>query len=260
MVLGLDTRLVLCVAILALRLAVLLAMAPLMDDRSVPLLWRLAVAVPLAWALAPAALPHLAALPVALSWPLLALEAVNSLIVGALLTFAMNLVFALVRFAGAIVGMQVGFAIVNAYDPQTDSQISIIGHFYYLLAVLLFFALDAHHGVLRALVSSLAVAPPFSTPDYGAASLILLQAYSQVFALGLQAAAPVVLVLLLASAAMGVIVKTAPQIHVLVVGFPVQIAAGVFVLGASLLHFQGVVTRALSSTGDLLERLLAALT
>lgn len=259
MVLGLDTRLVLCVAILALRLTVLLAVAPLMEIRAVPLWWRLAVAVPLAWALAPAALPALAVLPAGLSWPQIALEAVNSLIVGALLTFAVNLVLVVVRFAGSIIGTQIGFAIVNAYDPHTNSQISIIDQLYYLLTVLLFFALDAHHALIRALVGSLAAVPPFSAPDFSLASGVLLKAYSDVFAFGLQAAAPVVLVLLLVSAVMGVIVKTAPQIHVLVVGFPVKIAVGLFVLGTSLIHFQGVVTRTLAATGDLLERILVAL-
>lgn len=259
MVLALDTRLVICAAVMALRLAVLLALAPLMDNRSVPLWWRLAVAVPLGWALAPLALPYLDALPHGLTWPVLAFEAVNSLLVGALLTFAINLVLAGVRFGGSIAGMQIGFAIVNAYDPQTDSQISIIAQFYYLLSVLLFFVLDVHHHLVQALVMSFQAVPPFHAPDFAAASGVVLRAYSEVFVLGLRAAAPVAVVLLLVSTAMGVIVKTAPQIHVLVVGFPVKIAVGLFVLGTSLIHFRGVVERSFAATGDLIARVLAAL-
>jgi flagellar biosynthetic protein FliR len=259
MVLALDTQLVIAAAVMSLRLAVMLALVPLMDNRSVPIWWRLALAVPLGWALAPLAVPHMAALPAALSWPLLALEALNSLVVGALLTFAMNLVLTGVRFGGSVAGMQIGFAIVNAYDPQTDSQISIVAQFYYLLAVLLFFALDVHHHLVQALVMSFAAVPPFQTPDFAAASGVLLRSYSEVFLLGLRAAAPVAVVLLMVSAAMGVIVKTAPQIHVLVVGFPVKIAVGLFVLGTSLIHFRGVVERSFASTEDLIGRVLAAL-
>jgi len=259
MVLDLDTRLVVCAAVMALRLAVLLAMLPLMDNRSVPIWWRLAVAVPMAWALAPLALPHLTALPDGLTWPVLALEAVNSLVVGALLTFAVNLVFAAVRFAGSVAGMQIGFAIVNAYDPQTNSQISIIAHFYYLLSALLFFAFDVHHHLIQALVLSFQAVPPFHAPDFVNATGLILRAYSDVFMLGLRVAAPVAVVLLLVSAAMGVVVKTAPQIHVLVVGFPVKIAVGIFVLGTSLVHFRGVVERSFAATEDLLTRVLAAL-
>jgi flagellar biosynthetic protein FliR len=257
-VLGLDTGLVLATAVVALRMAVILALMPLMDRRSVPLLWRLAVALPLAWAVAPAVAGHLE-LPTTIGWPLLAMEALNSLVVGALLTFAMNLVLTAVRYAGGIAGMQIGFAIVNAYDPQTDSQISIVAQLYYLLTVLLFFTLDVHHLIIQALVASLEAVPPFVVPDFSAASGVLLREYSQVFLLGLRLSAPVVVVLMLISAAMGVIVKTAPQIHVLVVGFPVKIAVGMMVLGGSLTYFHAVVARAFTTTGDLLARILAAM-
>ena len=256
---GLDGTLVLAAAVVALRLSILLALAPVMDNRAVPLLWRLAVAVPLGWCLAPLALPHLAALPQRLAWSHLALEAGQSLVLSALLAMAMNLVLAAVRFAGGIAGMQIGFAIVNAYDPQTDSQVSIISHLYFLLAVLLFFALDAHQAMIRALVQTLVVAPPFAPLDFIPAAGELLQTYARIFAIGLQAAAPVVLVLILVTAAMGVIVKTTPQIHVLVVGFPIKIAVGIFVLGTSLAFFGNVVTRALTATEALLTGILSAL-
>lgn len=258
MVLGLELPLVIGAAVLALRLSVLLALAPLMDNRMVPLLWRLALALPLGWALAPLAVPHLAAMPASPSWSQLAVEGLHSLVLGALLALAMNFVLAAVRFAGGVAGMQIGFAIVNAYDPQTDSQISIISHLYYLLTVLLFFALDVHLGLVRALVASLVAAPPFTMPAFGPAAVELLRTYSGIFAIGLQAAAPVVLVLLLVSTAMGVIVKTTPQIHVLVVGFPVKIAAGIFILGASLVYFGGVVAQSLAAMGSLLSRVLNA--
>lgn len=259
MALGVDMGLVLITAVIALRLAVLLALVPVMDNRSVPPLWRLAVAVPLAWALAPAALPHLQHLPASLGWPALALEAVNSLLIGALLSFAVNLVLTGVRFGGTLAGMQIGFAIVNAYDPQTGSQISIIAQLYYLLTVLLFFALDVHHHLVAALVASVQVVPPFTTPDFSQAAGLLLRSYSEVFLLGVRVAAPMALVLLLASVAMGVIVKTAPQIHVLVVGFPVKIATGIFVLGTTLVYFGGVVERAFAGSEDILARVLGAL-
>ena len=260
MAIGVDPALVLAAAVMTFRLSLVFALAPLMDNRSVPVLWRLAVAVPIGWALAPVALPHMGALPANPGWALLALEGVQSLLLSALFAFAMNLVLAAVRFAGNVAGMQIGFSLVNAYDPQTDSQISIIDHLYFLLTVLLFFALDVHLGLVRALVASLVVAPPFVPLVIGPAAGELLHAYSKIFAIGLQASAPVVLVLMLVTAAMGVIVKTSPQIHVLVVGFPVKIAIGILVLGTSLVYFGNVVTGALETSSELMKRLLSALT
>ena len=258
--LAVDSRILLLTLVLTARLATMLALAPMMDRRSVPLMWRLALAIPMAWGLAPAAAGAAVSIPQTLSWGWLVLEAVNSLIVGSLLAFAMNLVFAAVRYAGSLIGMEVGFAIVNAYDPQTGAQVSVMAHLYYLLTVLMFFTLDIHLVVVRALMASLEMLPPFVQPDLAAGSLVMLKAYGQVFSVGLTAAAPVTLVLLMVSATMGVVVKTAPQIHVLVVGFPVKIAVGLAAVGSSLVFFRGVVERALAASGDLMMNVLGAMT
>jgi flagellar biosynthetic protein FliR len=254
-----DSRLLLVALVLVARMATMLALLPIMDRRSVPVWWRLALAVPVAWALAPLVAAGTPDLPAVITWPLLLLEGFNSLVIGALLAFAITLVLAVVRFAGSLVGMQVGFAIVNAYDPQTGSQISIISHLYYLLATLLLFSLDVHLTLVQAIVTSVQLIPPFSTPDFTTGSVMLLKAYSDVFSVGLTAAAPVSLILLMVSATMGVVVKTAPQIHVLVVGFPIQIAVGIAALGSSLLFFRGVVERSLVRSQDLVVGILEAL-
>lgn len=254
-----DSRLLLVALVLVARMATMLALLPIMDRRSVPVWWRLAVAVPVGWALAPLAMAGNPDLPSEITWPLLLLEGFNSLVIGALMAFAVTLVLAIVRFAGSLVGMQVGFAIVNAYDPQTGSQISIISHLYYLLAALLIFALDVHLTLVQAIVMSVRLIPPFAMPDLAAGSLVVLQAYRDLFLVGLTAAAPVSLILLMVSATMGVVVKTAPQIHVLVVGFPIQIAVGLAALGSSLVFFRGVVERSLIKSQDLMVRILEAL-
>jgi flagellar biosynthetic protein FliR len=57
---------------------------------------------------------------------------------------------------------------------------------------------------------------------------------STLLALGLRFAAPVVAAVLLANVALGVLSRAVPQLNVLMVAFPVQIAAGLFVLAASL--------------------------
>lgn len=243
---------------LTLRLAVVMATLPLIDRTSVPLLWRLAVAVALASALAPAVLAESPPL-TAITWPLLIFEALRSLLVGALLAFTVNLAFTAVRYAGHVVGMQIGFAIVNSFGPQSGAQVSVIAQVYYLLAVLLFFAVDGHHALIGAMYHSCVVLPPLRPVDAGAGAWLMLQEYGAVFSLGLRIAAPVVIVLLLISATMGVIVKTVPQINVLVVGFPIKIAAGLLTLGLSLVIFREICLAAIGSLQGQLGRVLLAL-
>lgn len=72
-------------------------------------------------------------------------------------------------------------------------------------------------------------------------------------------AAPVVLVLLLVSASMGIVVKTVPQINVLVVGFPIKIAVGLITLGLSLVYFRTIVINLMAGMSEQLARLLLAM-
>lgn len=246
-------------AALALRLAVMTALIPFLGQRAVPVLWRLAIAGALAAALAPAVRATMPPELARLAWPDIVAEAARSLLVGALLAVVISIPFEIVKFAGQVVDVQIGFAIVNVIDPQSGTQMSVLSNVYYLIAAMLFFALDAHHELVRALVASCTLLPLFTPLDGDAGAWVIVREFGSFFRLGLQVGAPCILVLLLVSAAMGVIVKTVPQINILVIGFPVAIAVGLAVLGLSLAWFGQVFTSLLAGMGGQLERVLGAL-
>lgn len=254
-----DINLLAVSGALAVRFAVLAATLPLLELRTVPPLWRFGLAACFSAALAPGIAAGLAPGTLDLSWSSLVMEALRSLVVGALLGFTVNLVFTAVRFAGSVAGMQVGFAIVNAFDPMSNSQISVISQLYYLTSVLIFFAVGAHHILVTAMFQSCLVVPPYAPVDPAAGAWHVVQEFSQVFSLGLRIAAPVIVVLLLVSASMGVVVKTVPQINVLVVGFPVKIAVGLVTLGLSMVFFKDVTLAMFEGMDDRLAAALLAM-
>lgn len=259
MVFELDITLLAVTFALGIRFAVLAATLPMLDVRSVPAIWRIGLAGVLAAALAPAVAPSIPPGAITLAWRPFVTEAFRSLVIGMMLGFTLNLVFVAVRFAGDVAGMQIGFSIVNAYDPMSNSQISVISQFYHLLAVLLFFATGAHHVLVSAMFQSCLALPPFGTSQLTGGAWHLLREFSSVFGSGLRIAAPIIVVLLLISAALGIVSKTVPQLNVLVVGFPVKIAVGLVTLGASLVFFRQVVTSMFGAMPDQLARTLAAM-
>ncbi len=254
-----DLTLLAVAAALTLRFAVLAATLPMLDVRAVPACWRRGLAITLGAALAPAVAPSVPAGAFTLAWQPLITEAFRSLVIGMMLGFTVNLVFVAVRFAGDVAGMQIGFSIVNAFDPMSNSQISVISQFYHLRAVLLFFTTGAHLVLVSAMFQSCLALPPFTGGELTGGAWHLLREFGGVFATGLRIAAPVIIVLLLISAAMGVVVKTVPQLNVLVVGFPVKIGVGLIVLGGSLVFFRQVVTGLFTGMPDQLARTLAAM-
>ncbi len=254
-----DITLLGVIMALTIRFGVLAATLPMLDVRAVPALWRLALAGTMAVALAPAIMPAVPVGAVTLAWQPLVTEAARSLVIGMMMGFTINLVFVAVRFAGDVAGMQIGFSIVNAFDPMSNSQISIISQLYHLLAVLLFFVTNAHTVLISAMFQSCLILPPFGTSMLTGGAWHLLQEFSTVFQVGLRIAAPIIIVLLLVSAAMGVIVKTIPQLNVLVVGFPVKIGVGLVTLGSSLVFFRQVVMGMYAALPDQLARTLSAM-
>jgi flagellar biosynthetic protein FliR len=255
----LDITLMAITAALFVRFALLMTTLPMLDMRSVPPLWRFATAFCFAVALAPAVREVVPYGEVDLRWTVMLMEVVRSLVIGAMIGFTINLLFTAVRFAGSVAGMQIGFSIVNAFDPMTNSQVSIIAQLYYILTIMLFFTTGAHQLLVGAMFQSCVVLPPFGTIDMAGGAWYLLKEFGTVFSTGVRIAAPVIVVLLLVSASMGVIVKTVPQLNVLVVGFPVKIGVGLITFGMSLVFFKTVTMSLIGGMEGQLTKVLLAM-
>ena len=84
---------------------------------------------------------------------------VREIAMGVVVGFAVLLVFIGVQFAGQLAGLQMGFGIVNVIDPHSSEQVSIIGQFLNLLALLGLLTLNGHHLILAGLVNSFDAVP-----------------------------------------------------------------------------------------------------
>ena len=162
---------------------------------------------------------------------------VNELLVGLVMGISMVFIFAAVQYAGQIIDFQMGFAIVNLIDPTQDIQIPIMGFFHFLIAILIFLAMDAHHWIIRALVDSFEIVPIMTAGFSGLVIGSISKAFGDLFVIAMRIAAPTIAVLMLYNASLGIIAKTVPQINLLIVGFPVRIALGMIVVGLSMTFF-----------------------
>jgi flagellar biosynthetic protein FliR len=100
------------------------------------------------------------------------------------------------------------------------------------LGVVVFFALDAHHALLRGLAFSVRQIPPGSWPHSLAAGAVVRQ-FGAVFTLSLALVAPVFSVLLLLEGGLAVISRMLPQMNVFFVGMPLKILLGLGLLAIS---------------------------
>ena len=174
---------------------------------------------------------------------------------GLVLGYAGRLLFIGIQFAGQLSGLQMGFGIVNVIDPASHDQISIIGQFLNILAILMVLTLDGHHVILNGLISSFDAVPLGGVVLQAAIAHKFIALTSEVFIIAIKISAPILIALFLISTAMGVLARTVPQMNVFIVGFPVQLAVGLSVLVATLPLFRILLERAMA----LMERDVVAL-
>ncbi|MBM4265683.1 MAG: flagellar biosynthetic protein FliR [Deltaproteobacteria bacterium] len=227
-----PARLVAFMLVLA-RAVGLVANAPIFGARMVPVRVRAACAFVLAVAM----------LPIASRAPLPAPELDSALgltlaiaveaSVGFLLGLIVQLVFGAVQMAGELSGIQMGLGLASLIDPQYEDRLAVLGQWQNLFALLLFLAVDGHHMLIEALAESFRRVPA-GTAGLTAESLQMTLAFAAgMFVLALKVAAPVLILLLLVNGGLGALAKLIPQLNVMVVGFPINVAAGFFILAAA---------------------------
>lgn len=214
------------------RIGALVAALPLFGSAQVPAQVRLGLAFLLALLVFPLVQSTLPAQDLPLVG--LGILLVQEVLLGALVGLIARLVFTAVQMGGAVVGYQMGFAAANIFDPQTQSQNSLISQFQHTLALLVFLALDAHYLIIEAMVRSFQWLPPGQLNLGGEAIPFLMGLAGRMFSLGVQLSAPILAVLLISSFILGILARIFPQLNVLLLSFPINIGVAFLVIGLTL--------------------------
>ena len=218
-----------------LRISGMIWLLPVFDGRGIPVLFKAGLCLAMSLLFLPLlgpSLPTVSGMTAAFG-----LGAAGELLVGMIIGFSVRLLFAGVQLAGQLAGFQMGIGIANVLDPVTSSQISVIGQFNNLLAMVIFLTADAHHLFLRAMAESFRLVPPLGVHYSGAAAWTVIDLSGKMFVIAVQVGAPVVVVLMFSSIALGIMARTVPQMNVFFVAAPANVIVGLFFIGLSLPFF-----------------------
>ena len=232
--------------LLFIRMMGLFATAPIWSNRLVPVQIRAA----LAFAAAVVVSPLFRELTPPATLPALGALAIRELLVGMVIGFVAALCFAAIQFAGQLLDLNMGLSMVNLLDPMTNTQMPVMGNFLYILSLLIFFSINGHHALIRAVMDSYALIPIGSAVLTTSLAQSLVNMGANLFVLGFKVAAPVLAAIFLTTVALGMLNRAVPQMNVFVVGLPIQLAVGLFLtivvmpLYISFLHliFRGMST------------------
>lgn len=215
----------------AVRLGVVLLLSPVLSGlngmAAVRVLLTLGLSVLLVDGLGPRLPPPLLEL-----GPLL-LAALAEVVLGGTLAFGVFAAFGAFSVAGKVLDIQSGFGMGNVYDPVTRGGAALFATMLNMLAVVVFFGMDAHHALLRGLAFSLQQAPP-GAGFHALAGEAVVRQFGLMFSLGVALIVPVMLGLLLVETGLAIVSRVLPQMNVFVIGVPVKIVAGLMLLAITL--------------------------
>ena len=234
------------------RILALVASAPVIGNRQVPARVKVGFAMLITFLIAPTLdiPPGIEAS----SGPGLFIL-LQQILVGLAMGFAMRLVFTAIEMAGDIMGLQMGLGFASFYDPINSSNTQVIAQFLGILAALAFLSMNGHLYMLATLAESFH-AFPISTQVPSASAMRTLALWGgSIFAHALQLSLPLIAALLITNLALGILTRSAPQLNIFAIGFPVTIVVGFATLMLALPYLAPLLETFMQAGQDMMLRI-----
>jgi flagellar biosynthetic protein FliR len=216
------------VALVGTRIGAALMIAPIWSARTVPASARVALLVLLTVTLFPVAMSSGAAPSVTPAAML------SEMLVGFAIGMGAAVFVGAAEVAGDVLALQSGLSSATTLDPMSMVNMPLLADFMKLFVVMLILSMDGHLLILEAIASSVHLIPVGSqiSAQEGIAALVTMA--GDLFSIGVRIAAPVCAAVLMSNLAMGILARTAPQLQVFMLAYPLQIAVGMFTLAMAL--------------------------
>jgi flagellar biosynthesis protein FliR len=162
------------------------------------------------------------------------LAILREVLIGLSISFAVRLLFAAIQATGEIIGFQTGFTFARVIDPLSSGQSSVLEEFLYMLGIMIFFTVDAHHIVVRGIYASFRELPLGTATFRGGLFNYFIAASGKIFGLGLKFGAPLVVALFLIELSLGLLSRMIPTMNIFVEGLPAKVFVSLTVLSLAL--------------------------
>jgi flagellar biosynthetic protein FliR len=212
------------------RIVALVQIAPLISSETIPQVAKIGFALFVAALVFPGVLERGYVVPQgALDYLLLLL---GEVLIGIIIGFFLVLIFASFQLAGQFFSLQMGFGASEVFDPLAQIEIPLMGQFFNIVAMFVFLSTSGFHkfifvGVYRSFEALKAI-------DLVSGRVVLLNTFmgslGQLFEIALTISFPILGTLFLISISMGLLAKAAPQMNLLMMGFPMAIGVAFIIL------------------------------
>jgi flagellar biosynthesis protein FliR len=154
--------------------------------------------------------------------------------VGIAFALALGVLMAAVQAGASLLDTLVGFSFGSLVDPLTGVQAAVLGQIYTMFALMVFVLVNGVELTVAGLAKSYELVPLGSFPSGAALGRLALDSCMAVPVIGLELIGPVLIAVVLADGAFGLMARAVPQMNVFVIGLPVKVIVAFALVGASL--------------------------
>ena len=233
----LSIKTVLAFLLILFRITGMMVSAPILSMQTIPLQAKIGLGVCTALILFPLYAAKLVVPTDLIQFTVIAMQETS---IGLLIGFVSSLLFTGLQMAGEYISFQMGLSVANVLDPITQTQVPVMGQFFFYFAALLFLTLNMHHVLLLGVDKSFQALPlghffgEAATASTGAMAERFMHLGGLMFISSLLIGVPIMGVLLVTEIALSFVAKVMPQMNVFMVGIPLKVGIGLVLIATCL--------------------------
>jgi len=181
----------------------------------------------------------------------------QEVLAGVLLGYFTNIVMTIISFAGRLIDMEIGMAMVTELDPITRVQSSISGNMYTYFLTLTLLVSGFHRFLIQAFADTYKVVPVSGVHIRPGFYTLMLEFMRDYFLIAFRIVLPLYGVMLLVNVILGIIAKVAPQMNMFVIGIQLKILFGLFILLLMVSLLPGVTDFIVGEMKDIFEAVVS---
>ncbi len=185
-----------------------------------------------------------------------AVHVLLELLLGFFLCMVLHFFFYIPQLAGLMIDTQMGMTMNQIYDAGAQANMSVTGQILNVLMLLLFFAENGHHTLLRVMLTSGDVIPFGSAMPGREAIDAMLVLFVECTVLGLKLCMPILAAELVGQFGMGILMKAIPQINVFSINIELKVLIGLILLFFLISPFSEFLLKAEMGMLDSLHQVL----
>jgi len=156
----------------------------------------------------------------------------QEVMIGIFIGFLISVIFAAFQLSTQYYAVQIGFGMNEVLDPVGQVSVPLLGQLKNLIGLVVFLIIEGHLFLIEAIYKSFELAQFFGVSKSAAGGFLkyLVHAFSGMFIVALKISLPILATAFLITVSMGILAKAAPQMNIMMFGFPIQIIVGFVML------------------------------